>query len=132
MNVKILLITHEAIGAELLKATENTYGHLPLSTQVIAVSYKTSPETLMPQLEDIAKELDNNDGLLILTDLYGSTPCNIALTLEPYPNVQVISGLNLPMLVKVMNYPTLDLSHLAHKALSGGKEGIVHCSCEKR
>lgn len=132
MKVRILLITHESIGNELLKVTRNTYGthDLPIETHVIGVDYKTTPENLIPELQKLVKELEANDGLLILTDLYGSTPCNIALTLERYQNVQIISGLNLPMLLKVMNYPALDLTHLAQKALCGGKEGVINCTRE--
>lgn len=128
MSVQLLLITHECIGAEFLKVTNNTYGTIPIPTEVIAVDYKTSPENLIPTLEAVAKKLAASDGILILTDLYGSTPCNIALTLERYHNVQVIAGLNLPMLLKVMNYPQLPLTLLAQKALCGGKDGVVNCT----
>lgn len=134
MNVKILLVTHEAIGAEFLAVTRNTYGSLPIDTEVIAIDYKADPQSFIPRLEQLLNAYEPTDGILILTDLYGSTPSNIALTialtLEQHHHVQVISGLNLPMLLKVMNYPELDLIHLAQKALCGGKDGIMNCSNE--
>lgn len=127
MSVQILLITHELIGAELLKVTRNTYGRIPINTEVITIDYKTNPDKFIPIIETTAKKLASPDGILILTDLYGSTPCNIALTLTQHHHVEVIAGLNLPMLLKVMNYPTLNLHQLAQKAISGGKEGVVNC-----
>jgi len=129
MTVKILLITHEDIGAALLKATTKTYGKLPIPTKVIAVNYRTDPDTLLPRLKMTATRLQPEEGILILTDMFGSTPCNLALALQQY-NIHVISGLNLPMLIKTMNYPSLTLDELAEKAICGGKDGVVDCTCE--
>jgi mannose PTS system EIIA component len=129
MTVKILLVTHENIGAALLKATAKTYGKLPIPTKVVAVNYSSDPETLLPRLKVTATNLRPDEGILILTDMFGATPCNLALTLSQY-NIHVISGLNLPMLIKTMNYPELTLDELAEKAISGGRDGVVDCSCE--
>ena len=73
------------------------------------------------------EQLDQGDGVLILTDMYGSTPGNIACALGQNNRVAVVAGLNLPMLVRVLNYPQLDLHTLAEKAESGGRIGIVPC-----
>lgn len=129
MSVRVLLITHEDIGAALLKATKKTFGKLPIPAQVVAIKYNADPDNVSARLKKLAEKSDENDGFLILTDMYGSTPCNIALALKDY-DVQVISGLNLPMLIRVMNYPGLNLTELAEKALSGGKDGVVNCTNE--
>ena len=63
----------------------------------------------------------------MLTDLYGSTPSNIAASLASRGKVRIVSGLNLPMLVRVLNYPGDDLPSLADKAMSGGNRGILLC-----
>ena len=62
---------------------------------------------------------------MILTDLFGSTPYNIAKVLHQETNIRMVSGLNLPMLIKVMNYPNLSLDELAQKAIKGGREGVI-------
>lgn len=132
MPIKILLITHEEIGTALLQATHNAFGgELPLATTVISVQQKTDPDTLLLRLKQFLNQIDISEGVLILTDLYGSTPCNIASQLNNQEQIQVVSGLNLPMLIRVMNYPSLSLVELANKALSGGKDGVLNCSKEQ-
>lgn len=125
MTVYVLLITHENIGAALLNAVAKTYGRLPLPAEAIAITHQTNPEELLPQLESHLHELHNHEGILILTDLFGSTPSNIASKLCCIERVRVVAGLNLPMLMRVMNYPTCNLHELANKALSGGHDGVL-------
>lgn len=127
MSVSVLLITHGTIGATMIRAMTTTFGELPLDTATVAVDYKSDPSLLLPNLEDTLKKLDRGEGVLILTDIYGSTPCNIAQKLQKYPGIEVVTGLNLPMLIRVMNYPNLDVTALAEKALTAGKEGVVNC-----
>ncbi len=129
MSVKVLLITHEDIGSALLKATRKTYGKLPIPAQVVAIKYNANPDDVAVRLKKLTDKTKDTEGFLILTDMYGSTPCNIALALRESP-IQVVSGLNLPMLIRVMNYPESDLEQLADKALTGGKDGVVNCTCE--
>ena len=74
----------------------------------------------------------SGDGVLVLTDLYGSTPSNIACKLRRHGHVRVVSGVNLPMLIRVLNYPDLDLDSLKEKALSGGRDGVLSCTSEDR
>ena len=69
--------------------------------------------------------LDKGDGVLILTDMYGSTPSNIAHRLSQPGKVMVVTGLNLPMMIKVMNYPNLNLTELVDVAVEGGKNGVL-------
>ncbi|MBB71953.1 MAG: PTS fructose transporter subunit IIA [Legionellales bacterium] len=130
MTVNLVLITHDDIGTSLMKAATMTFGELPLPTTSVAVSYETDPEDLTPRLQQLAKTMTANCGVLVLTDLFGSTPCNIAQGLQDVANVRVISGLNLPMMIRVLNYPNLSLDELADKAISGGKEGIMACECD--
>ena len=131
MSITVLLITHEEVGAALLQAAEKTLGVLPLETTVISVKEDTDPESLLPRLQKFICQTDSGHGLLILTDLYGSTPSNIAKNLQSDANVKIISGLNLPMLIKIMNYAHLPLNLLAEKAISGGKQGVVNCSTDE-
>lgn len=132
MKNRILLITHENVGQSLLKIAKHTFGYLPMPIKVIAVDYHESPETVIQDLKKIAENLSPDEDLLILTDMYGSTPCNIALALQQHPHLQVVSGLNLPMLIKILNYPNMPFHKLAQKAIQGGREGIVNCTREYR
>jgi PTS system ascorbate-specific IIA component len=126
MSVSILLITHAEVGYALLKAATKTLGELPLQAQAITVEHYMDPDKLLLQLRALTHDLDTGDGILILTDLFGATPFNLARRLQEDEEVEVelVAGLNLPMLIRVMNYPDLDLLQLAQKAFSGGRDGV--------
>jgi len=62
--------------------------------------------------------------------MYGSTPSNIACHLNEPGITQIVSGINLPMLVRILNYPRLELDDIVNKALSGGKDGVLTCKME--
>lgn len=128
MSVSVLIISHDEIGTALLNTVRQTFGgDLPLLAATVELRSDADPEVLTPKLMDVLKALDQGEGVLILTDLYGSTPSNIAQKLQDIAPVRVVSGLNLPMLIRVMNYPQLDLNTMAEKALTGGQLGIVEC-----
>ena len=126
-RVSVLIISHNNIGNALVEATKMTYGkELPLQTHTIDVQCDTDPETLIPKLKLLVQKLNRNAGVLILTDLFGSTPYNVAQQIQT-DAVAIVSGLNLPMLIRVMNYPDLTLTELAETALKGGQTGIMEC-----
>ena len=127
MAVSILTITHANIGQELLTTAETMLGNLPLPSQALTVSDNCDPDKVLKQALGICKELDEGDGVLVLTDIFGSTPSNICNKLSNLENVSVIAGLNLPMLIRAMNYPDLSLNKLVEKALSGAHDGIINC-----
>ncbi|MGE3921024.1 MAG: PTS sugar transporter subunit IIA, partial [Gammaproteobacteria bacterium] len=123
----ILMITHDDVGTALLNTVLKLLGGLPLPTIAIPINHDIDPEISCQRLRTIIQNIHNTDGVLILTDVFGATPNNIVLELQNEINVKVITGLNLPMLIKVMNYPDLSLSLLAEKAICGGREGVVNC-----
>jgi PTS system ascorbate-specific IIA component len=126
VTVGLLLITHERVGAVLLEAATGVLGTQPMAADAIAVFPDSDPETIAAAARRSIAAL-GNDGVLIMTDLYGSTPSNIACRLEATDDVMVVTGVNLPMLVRVMNYPRLSLAQLATKAISGGCDGVFQC-----
>lgn len=126
MSVGILIITHSNIGASLHGAVTSVIGNCPLPTKLLPVSLDSDPEDMIDKARQLITELDEGQGVLVLTDMYGSTPSNIACKLAN-GQVNVVAGINLPMLVRVMNYPELDLQQLANKALTGGHEGVISC-----
>jgi len=112
MSAGLLIISHDGIGAALLGTATFMLGACPLPTKLLTASRDCNPEELVADALEEITALDTGDGVLILTDLYGSTPSNIAKLLSSKVNVRTVSGLNLSMLIRVLNYPELDLQHL--------------------
>jgi PTS system ascorbate-specific IIA component len=127
MTVGILIVSHNQIGAELINTARQMLSCCPLPTNVISIESHDSPEQIRPKFDKALEGLDQGNGILILTDMFGSTPSNIACAVSDRHDISVVSGLNLPMLVRVLNYPNLSLAELEYKAISGGQEGIARC-----
>jgi len=125
ISVGVLLMTHEAMGAALVGAARHVLGQLPLALDVIEAAASADPDSTLSQAARHARGLDSGEGVLVLTDLYGATPCNVARRLPALGlNMHCVSGLNLPMLLRVLNYPEQSLDELAQTAASGGRGGI--------
>ena len=126
MTVGVLLLTHEAMGAALVSAARHVLGRLPLPIGVQEIAPQADPEAMLRTAATRARELDRGDGVLVLSDLYGATPCNIAQRLPDLGvRMHCVSGLNLPMLLRVLNYSEQTLDELAQTAANGGRGGIV-------
>lgn len=127
MSVGILLVTHGKLGHFLLDCMRDMIGQLPLSADVLEVRRVQSHEVLINQGSKMIERLDTGAGVLLLTDAFGSTPSNIANKLAAIHNSPVVSGVNLPMLVRAFNYPRASLAELAQIAVEGGQRGIILC-----
>ena len=123
MGIGLLIISHNGIGMTLIDTAVQALGRYPLPVEVLSISKDCHPETLLDKARKIVAALDQGAGVLVLTDLYGATPSNIATRLMN-SRVRIVTGLNLPMLMRVLNYPHLDLDELVEKAVSGGREGV--------
>ena len=121
----VLLITHGNIGQDMLDTVSAILGGCPLDTLAIGVASDCDPDAVYATASQSCASLDDGQGVLVLTDLYGSTPSNIANRLLDAHNVIVVSGINMPMLLRIMNYPDRDLEVLADFAASGARNGIV-------
>ena len=130
MTVGVLIISHDGIGPALLGTATLMLDGCPLQTKLLTTSRDGDPDQLMEDAAEQIKILDTGNGVLVLTDLYGSTPSNIAQKLITQRHVHVVSGLNLSMLIRVLNYPQLPLQELSGKAMSGGREGISRSTSE--
>jgi mannose PTS system EIIA component len=125
MSVGVLLMTHEAVGKALVQAARHVMPKLPLHVDAVEVPPHADPDVMRTLTARHARELDTGDGVLVLADLYGATPCNIGLSLsELGVHLHCVSGLNLPMLLRVLNYSEKTLPELAEIAASGGRGGI--------
>ena len=132
MNIGLLLLTHNDIGAQLLLAAKSTYGSVPYRTELLSIDHYDQPTDLINLAQQYVKVLDSGDGVLILTDMFGSTPSNIAKSFSHKKNVNVISGINLSMLLNIFNYPSLNLKEITQKALEGGKDGVTQIKHETK
>ena len=127
MSVGILLITHEGIGHALLAVATRLLRKLPLETAAFEVRFDGDVDVLLPQASAALRKVDGGHGVLVLTDLYGATPSNIAAKLSRLGTpVRRVSALSLPMLLRVMNYADLPLDELPAVAAAGARNGVIH------
>ena len=129
MTIGVLLISHQPIGQALLDVSKRALSACPLATHVLDVPLDCEPDEIVSQAESLIRELDTGDGVLVLTDLCGSTPSNIACRLHARKGINVVAGLNLPMLMRVLNYPELELDELTERAIDGGRQGVMLMPC---
>ncbi len=125
MTIGVLLVSHESLGYTMLDISVKTLSVCPLATRVLSVPLDDDLDILAERAEKMVIELDSGDGVLVLTDLCGATPSNIACRLVRVANVMVVTGLNLPMLIRVLNYPELSLTEMAERAVDGGRQGVM-------
>src|SRR3954469_17430551 len=117
--IGILILAQKDTGKGLIHAAEHVLGQRPPLLDALPVNYDQPPEQLAQLLQQYITELDQGQGVLILTDIYGATHTNVACRFLRKNHVELIAGLNLPMLIRVLNYRNLDFPGLIGKALSG-------------
>ncbi|MCL1635257.1 PTS fructose IIA subunit family protein [Luteimonas sp. SX5] len=126
MAVGILLITHPGIGAPLIAVATQLLRQLPLRAEAFEVPFDGDPDALLPQASAALRRVDGGGGVLVLTDLYGATPSNLAAKIARLGTpVRRVSGLSLPMLLRVMNYADLELDELPAIAAAGARNGTI-------
>lgn len=123
--IGILLVCHGAFGESLIHSASHVLGKRPLYLRQLGVTVHDDPDAIRPVAEDLVRFLDQGSGVLVLTDIYGATPSNIAMRLLRPGRVEGVAGVNLPMLIRALSYREEPLAALVEKALSGGAEGIT-------
>jgi len=132
MSVALLIVTHGEVGQALLDSAYAMLGGTVLKVGVVTVSNSSDPDAVASEVALAISRLNQGDGVLLLTDIYGATPSNIAMRFQDdEAKVMVASGINLPMLLRVLNYPDLSIDQLLEKALSGGRDGVFRCRREE-
>jgi len=126
--IGILIVAHGAFGEALIHSASHVLGKRPLRVRQVGITVHDDPEAILPQARDLVQQLNEGEGVLVLTDIYGATPGNIALRLLKPGVVEGISGVNLPMLIRALTYREQGLAATVEKALSGGAEGVIHMS----
>jgi PTS system mannose-specific IIA component len=132
MSVALLIVTHGEVGQALLDSAYAMLGGTVLKAGVVAVSNNSDPDEVASEVGLAISRLNQGGGVLLLTDIYGATPSNVAMRFQDdEAKVMVASGINLPMLLRVLNYPDLSIDQLLEKALSGGRDGVFRCRREE-
>lgn len=127
MAVGILLVTHPGVGPALVAVATALLRNLPLKVDAFEVPYDATPDALLPQASAALRRVDGGDGVLVLTDLYGASPSNLAAQLSRLGTpVRRVSSANLPMLLRVLNYAELPLDEMPAVAAAGARNGVVH------
>ena len=124
--IGILIVAHDTLGDSLVKAVTHVLGTRPPQFDVLSVAATDDPTLLLPAARDKIAALDTGDGVLIFSDIYGATPCNLASKLLKPGSVEGVAGVNLPMLVRAFTYRTRGMDTMITKAISGGCDGVMH------
>ena len=123
--IGILIIAHDTLPDSLVKAVTHVLGARPPLFDTVSVSASDDPFHLVPAAKETLARLDTGDGVLIFSDIYGATPCNLASKLLQPGRVEVVAGVNLPMLVRAFTYREKGMDTMIRKAISGGCDGVV-------
>lgn len=126
MACGILLVTHPGVGASLLAVATGLLRQLPLKAEAFEVPFDADLDALLPLASAALRRVDGGNGVLVLTDLYGASPSNLAAQLSRLGTpVRRVSALSLPMLLRVMNYPEQGLDELPATAAAGTRNGAI-------
>ena len=123
--IGILIIAHGTLGESLIHCASHVMGKRPLYLRQLGITVHDDPDAILPQARDLVRFLDQGDGVLVMTDIFGATPSNIACRLLEPGRIEGVAGVNLPMLIKALTYREKAMDVLIDKALSGAAEGVI-------
>ena len=123
--IGILIVSHGAFGESLIHSASHVLGKRPTYLRQLGVTVHDDPDALLPVAEDLIRFLDQGAGVLVMTDIYGATPSNIACRLLVPGRVEGIAGVNLPMLIRALTYRQEPLTSVRDRALAGAAEGVM-------
>lgn len=121
--IGILLVTHGHLATEMIKAMEHVIGQ---QTQIdtVCIEENDDVEAKRQEIVEKVKALDSGDGVCITTDMFGGTPSNLAISVMQGNQVEVIAGLNLPMLIKLVRSRDLPLEKAAVESADAARKYI--------
>ena len=123
--VGVVIVTHGQLATELLNAAEMIVGDLPQFT-ALSIGWHDDVTVAREAMQQAAARVNTGVGVLLVTDMFGGTPANLALSLLDAGRVEVVTGVNLPMLIKLARVTRgpVDLPTLARQACQDGKDAI--------
>jgi PTS system ascorbate-specific IIA component len=122
--ISLLIVAHGTLGDSLIQCATHVLGKRPPALDSLDLTTSDDPVALRSQAQLLLSGLDTGEGVLILTDVFGATPCNTVCKLVEPGRVEAIAGVNLPMLLKALTYRNQGMKILMDKAVSGGVAGI--------
>jgi PTS system ascorbate-specific IIA component len=124
--IGILLITHGSFGEALVQNACHVLNKRPVQVNQLGVSAQDDPLDLLPLALQMLDLVDNGDGVLILTDIFGASPANLAIKLLDPGRVEGLTGVNLPMLLRALTYRDKGMEILLQRARDGGRDGVFN------
>ena len=124
--IGILLITHGSFGEALVQNACHVLNKRPVQVNQLGVSAQDDPLDLLPLALQMLELVDNGDGVLILTDIFGASPANLAIKLLEPGRVEGLTGVNLPMLLRALTYREKGMEILLQRARDGGRDGVFN------
>jgi PTS system mannose-specific IIA component len=129
--IGVLIVTHGEIGTSLLDSASQILGERPQQVATLSVWRQDDPDDLVLRARELMDGIDAGDGVLILTDIFGATPGNVVSRLLQDGRVEGVSGVSLPMLLRVVTGRNGSIAAAVQRALSGGAEGLVHMNTDR-
>ncbi|MGQ5521630.1 PTS sugar transporter subunit IIA [Chitinimonas sp. PSY-7] len=124
--VGILLLTHYGLGESLAECAAHVLGRPLPQLRYLPVYRQDDPDVVLERARALIREIDTGTGVVVLSDIYGGTPSNIAYRLIVPGRIEAVAGINLPMLVRTLNYANEPLEVVVGKAVTGGLEGVMY------
>ena len=124
--IGILLITHGSYGEALVQNVSHVLNKRPPQVMQLGLTSQDDPLDLLPTAREMLAMVDKGDGVLILTDIFGASPANLALKLLERGRVEGLTGVNMPMLLRALTYRDKSMETLLVRARDGGRDGIIN------
>ena len=123
--IGLFLITHGSYGESLIQCACHVLNTRPPQIAQLGVSAQDDPLDALPLAERMLTLVDSGKGVLIMTDIFGATPANIAMKMLKPGKIEGIAGVNLPMLLRALTYRDKGMEMLVTKAIAGGRDGVI-------
>lgn len=124
--IGILLITHGSYGEALVQNACHVLNKRPPLLNQLGLSAQDDPLDLLPLARDLRRLVDEGDGVLLLTDVFGASPANLTLKLLEPGQYEGLAGVNLPMLLRALTYRDKSMDTLLIRARDGGRDGVLN------
>lgn len=124
--IGILLITHGTFGESLVQNACHVLNKRPAQIAQLGVAAQDDPLDLLPMARRMRNSIDNGDGVLILTDIWGASPANLATKLLEPGVTEGLAGANLPMLLRAITYREKGWETLLSRAATGARDGVLN------
>ena len=124
--IGLFLLTHATYGESLIQCACHVLNKRPPQIVQLGMAAQDDPLDALPLARDMLKLVDSGRGVVVLTDIYGAPPSNLAMKLLEPGRVEGIAGLNLSMLLRAIAYRDKDMETLLTRAVAGGRDGVLN------